>query len=299
MAEQRTIAFSKMSGLGNDFIIIDARENALALTPAQVRQLATRDNQITKGCDQLLVLHPPKSGGNIFMQIFNADGGEVEACGNGTRAITQWLVERGKPPPFIIETLGGVLQGQITTSFTDHDFAGVSMPPPKFGWRDIPLSKEIDDTQQVKFDGLLESGFLVNVGNPHAVFFVDTQSVEMIDAMAAQYGEHLAHHPLFAQGANINFAFVENNSLQDIFLTTWERGAGLTQACGTGACAAAIAAYHRGLIKEVTPTYVFPPFAQQNTSDILNYITVSYDSEHRTLSQYGPATFEFNGMVTL
>ncbi|MGI9440433.1 MAG: diaminopimelate epimerase [Parvibaculales bacterium] len=303
MTEQRTIAFSKMSGLGNDFIIIDARENKLEppLTPVQVWQLAARDNEITKGCDQVLVLHPPKSGGDIFMQIFNADGGEVEACGNGARAITQWLVERGDLQKVTIETLGGILNCHLIKNFDAQDphYMAVAMPPPKFGWRDIPLNKEIEDTTQVQLHEDLPPAFLVNVGNPHAVFFVADS--DNVDDMTAQYGETLVHHSLFAQGANINFAFVENNNIQSISLATWERGAGLTQACGTGACAVAIAATHLNLRTLKGVTNVYPPFARQDRAlpIFLSFISVHYNPAHKTLFQYGPAALEFDGEITL
>ena len=308
MAEQRTIAFSKMSGLGNDFIIIDARENALALTPAQVRQLATRDNQITKGCDQLLVLHPPKSGGDIFMQIFNADGGQVEACGNGTRAVAQWLAKKGEGEEYEsdilihIETLGGLLRCQFIEEYKGETkyYAKIIMPPPKFGWRDIPLSGAIEDTAQVHLHKDLPLAFLVNVGNPHAVFFV--ADGEKVDDMAQKYGEELVHHSLFKQGANINFAHIRKDRAREIDIATWERGAGLTQACGTGACAVVIATKHRSLvdINALTSVSVFPPFARQN-NDGKEYIIVSYDyePENGTLLQHGPATLEFDGEITL
>ena len=308
MTEQRTIAFSKMSGLGNDFIIIDARKNALALTPEQVRQLATRDNQITKGCDQVLVLHPPKSGGDIFMQIFNADGGQVEACGNGTRAVAQWLAKKGEGEEYgsdiliHIETLGGLLRCQFIEEYTEETkyYAKIIMPPPKFGWRDIPLNKEINDTAQVQLHEDLPPAFLVNVGNPHAVFFVADS--DNVDDMAQKYGEELVHHSLFKQGANINFAHIRKDRAREIDIATWERGAGLTQACGTGACAVVIATKHRSLvdINALTSVSVFPPFARQN-NDGGDYIIVSYDyePENGTLLQHGPATLEFDGEITL
>ena len=299
MTEQRTIAFSKMSGLGNDFIIIDARENTLALAPEQVRRLATHSR--TQGCDQLLVLHPPKSGGDIFMQIFNADGGEVEACGNGARAVAAWFAKNGNGEASItMETLGG----QLTCQFFD-EHANVIMPTPKFGWRDIPLNKAINDTAQVQLHEDLPPAFLVNVGNPHAVFFMDTQNVETIDTMAKKYGEELVHHPLFAQGANINFAFIGthiNDHIDyDIHIATWERGVGLTQACGTGACAATIATIHLNLGAQKGIADVYTPFARQNSVPALyqSFICVEYEPESGKLSQHGTADFEFNGMITL
>ena len=302
MAEQRTIAFSKMSGLGNDFIIIDARENALALTPEQVRQLATRDNEITKGYDQLLVLHPPKSGGDIFMQIFNADGGEVEACGNGARAVVHWLMEKEENDILpTIETTGGILHCWLRGGSTRNTRrAAIKMPPPKFGWRDIPLSEEVENTHEVKFDGLTYWGFLVNVGNPHAVFFVADS--ENVDDMARIHGAYLVQHPLFAQGANISFACIRKDRAREIDIATWERGAGLTQSCGTGACAVAIAAIHLNLLpRKGTTVDTYPPFGRQNrlAPSFRDCIRIDYEPENGTLLQYGPATLEFDGEITL
>ncbi len=236
MNENRTLAFSKMNGLGNDFIVIDARTEELALTLAQVQWLASRGNETTRGCDQVLVIHKPRQGGSVFMQIFNADGGEVEACGNGARAVAGYLNKKdtGQTRP-VIETLGGLL----TTRQVGRDDFSVDMGVPKFDWQDIPLRQLVEDTARIELHADLPPAFLVNVGNPHAVFFVNSQ--QEAQDYAASHGEILEHHQLFPQRANINFAYTAFLEV-GVMLYTWERGVGLTQACGTGACATAIAA---------------------------------------------------------
>ena len=167
MSEKSKYPAVKMNGIGNDFVVLDGRQNALAFTPEEIRALADRENETTGGCDQLLIIRPPKKDGDVFMQIFNADGGEVGACGNGARAVAGYLHKYDNLQNATIETLGGVLQTERNGS---DDFA-VKMPPPKFGWRDIPLAKDIGDTSQVTLHPDLPPAFLVNVGNPHAVIF--------------------------------------------------------------------------------------------------------------------------------
>ncbi len=219
-----------MNGAGNDFILFDARAQSLALDAVQIRALANRAHPITHGCDQLLVLEPPHRGGTAFMRIFNADGGEVAACGNGTRAAAKLL----DMPHVIIETMADNLactqdsQGMIT----------VNMGRPHFGWQQIPLTHDAGDLTTVTLHPDLPPAFLVNIGNPHAVLFVDNPA----DA-AQNYGQMLEHHALFSEGANINFAHIlPDESLE---LHVWERGVGLTKACGTGACATTVAYMHR------------------------------------------------------
>ena len=238
MSEKSKYPAVKMNGIGNDFVVLDGRQNALAFTPEEIRTLADRENETTGGCDQLLIIRPPKKDGDVFMQIFNADGGEVGACGNGARAVAGYLHKYDNLQNATIETLGGVLRTERNGS---DDFA-VKMPPPKFGWRDIPLAKDIGDTSQVTLHPDLPPAFLVNVGNPHAVIFFENKNLDTLKAKAKKYGRDLEHHEKFPQRANINFSYAEQIQLTGIMLQTWERGVGLTKACGTGACATAIAA---------------------------------------------------------
>jgi diaminopimelate epimerase len=230
-------AFTKMHGLGNDFVVLDTREQAIPpITPALARALADRRTGI--GCDQLILLGPSDAA-DFRMRIFNADGGEVEACGNATRAVAML---HGKPAR--IETPGGILQVQ-----PGQGGASVDMGEPRFEWDAIPLAYAIDTAALPVGWDELEQPAAVNVGNPHAVFFVkDCDAVEL-----ERLGPQIERDPLFPERVNVNVATVENN--RAIRLRVWERGAGLTRACGTGACATAVAAMRRGLVgREVTVT---------------------------------------------
>ena len=272
MSDIRTIAFTRMNGLGNDFIIIDARETQLTLAGDGVRALAARDNEVTRGCDQLLVIHPPRGAGHAFMQIFNADGSEVEACGNGARAVAAFLAQHGMAQA-VLKTLGGTLEAQAQVN-GDRAEVSIAMPLPLFEPA-ISLHKDLPDAQRV------------NMGNPHGVIFVATGTA----GLAAQYGFQLEHHKAFPHGANINFASLAGDNL--IRLDTWERGVGLTQACGTGACATAAAAIAQGLCTAGAVT-IRPPFNKDdNPHDV---IVIDYvPDDHLTMS--GPVAFEFDGQI--
>jgi diaminopimelate epimerase len=223
------IAFTKMHGLGNDFVVLDGRAQPLpALDRAAAAALADRKTGI--GCDQLIVLEPSDSA-DFRMRIFNADGGEVEACGNATRAVG---LLHGKPAT--VETLGGVL----TTTLVEASVA-VDLPAPRLEWDQIPLAYAMDTlAMPVGWDGL-DHPVAVNVGNPHAVFFVpDCEGVAL-----ERLGPEIEHDPLFPERVNVNVATVLDRG--HVRLRVWERGVGETRACGTGACATAIAAMRRGL----------------------------------------------------
>ena len=230
-------AFTKMHGLGNDFVVLDTRAAPLPpVTAALARALADRRTGI--GCDQLIVLEESPTA-DFRMRIYNADGGEVEACGNATRAVA---LLHGSPAQ--IETAGGVLAVQ-----PGEGGAAVDMGEPRFEWDGIPLSDAMDTLDMpVAWDDL-ERPSAVNVGNPHVVFFVrDCDQVPL-----QRLGPAIETDPLFPEGVNVNVATVENR--HDIRLRVWERGAGLTRACGTGACATAVAAMRRKLVeREVTVT---------------------------------------------
>jgi len=222
------VAFIKMHGLGNDFVVLDARAEPIAMTGALAAALADRHTGI--GCDQVIVLVPSASA-DLGMRIFNADGGEVESCGNAARAVAMML---GRPAR--IETLGGTIAGE------PHDGgAAIEMGKPRFEWQDVPLAYAMDTASLPVGWEDLENPFAVNVGNPHVVFFVpDCDAVDL-----ARLGPLIERDPLFPERVNVNVATVED--VERIRLRVWERGAGLTRACGTGACAAAVAAIRRGL----------------------------------------------------
>ena len=222
------ITFRKMHGLGNDFIVIDARAAPVAMNPARAAALADRRTGI--GCDQLIVLEP-SARADVRMRIFNHDGGEVEACGNATRAVG--LLLGGSHS---IETLGGVLCAVV-----GDDHVTVDMGAPRFGWEDIPLAYAMDTLALPVGWEKLEAPVAVNVGNPHVVFFVpDAGEIDL-----ARLGPLIENDALFPTRINVNIASVVGPD--HIALRVWERGVGLTRACGTGACATAVAAMRRGL----------------------------------------------------
>ena len=224
------LPFVKMHGLGNDFVVLDARVHAVPeMTSRLAAALADRKTGI--GCDQLILIEPSQQA-DFRMRIFNADGSEVEACGNATRAVG---LLHGKPAQ--IETLAGILHSQPA----DGGIA-VDMGEPRFDWQAIPLGFAMDTLHMPVGWDELDDPVAVNVGNPHAVFFVpDCARIDL-----PQWGPVIEHDPLFPQRVNVNVATVVDRTT--IRLRVWERGVGETRACGTGACATAIAAMRRGLV---------------------------------------------------
>jgi diaminopimelate epimerase len=235
MATAMKWRFRKMHGLGNDFVIFDAREEPLEMTGAGARALADRRTGI--GCDQLIVIEPSEKA-DARMRIWNADGGEVEACGNASRCVALMLGGDSR-----IETAGGLLQASANGSA-----ASVDMGTPRFGWDEIPLAFPMDTAAMpVAWENLGEP-FAVNVGNPHVVFLVEDLSEIDLERL----GPLIENDPLFPQRVNVNVAEmrvggmnVEGVRRPGLDLRVWERGVGLTRACGTGACATAVAAISR------------------------------------------------------
>jgi diaminopimelate epimerase len=217
--------FRKMHGLGNDFVIFDARQAPLEMDEARARALADRRTGI--GCDQLILIEPSEAA-DVRMRIWNADGGEVEACGNAARCVALILGGESR-----IETAGGLVAGSA-----GERAASVDMGRPRFEWDEIPLAYPIDTAEMPVGWEELEGPAAVNLGNPHIVFFVgDADAVDL-----ARLGPIIERDPLFPERVNVNVASVEGGGLK---LRVWERGAGLTRACGTGACASAVAAIRR------------------------------------------------------
>ncbi len=226
------VEFIKMHGLGNDFVVLDRRELPLLdLTPLIVRALADRHAGI--GCDQLIVLEPATRA-TCTMRIFNQDGGEVEACGNAARAVGLLLGETAQ-----IVTAGGIIETRL-----DGEAIAVDMGAPRFDWEAIPLAYAMDTLCLPVAWEELEHPVAVNVGNPHVVFFVNDDDAVQLESL----GPMIEHDELFPDRINVNVATVEDRGT--IRLRVWERGAGLTRACGTGACATAVAAIRRGLVDE-------------------------------------------------
>lgn len=220
------IDFHKMHGLGNDFVIIDTRATLFEISRSAVIALADRKSGI--GCDQLILLAPSDSA-DVRMRIFNSDGGEVESCGNATRCVVALL---GKDVR--IETAGGLIEGLFgETSIT------LEMPPPRFNWQDIPLAFAMDSAAMPLAWEQLANPMAVNVGNPHAVFFVDNTNAVDLERL----GPLIERDDAFPERVNVNVASIRDGTIN---LRVWERGVGLTRACGTGACATAIAAIRQG-----------------------------------------------------
>jgi diaminopimelate epimerase len=231
--------FLKMNGLGNDFAVVEAREAAFRPSPEQVRRWADRGGGI--GFDQLIAVEPA-AGADAFMRIWNADGGEVEQCGNAARCVAWLLMEAAGRDAVTLDTTGGLLRAERA----GERRVTVDMGAPRLEWRDIPLSEEMD-TRGIELqvgpidDPVLHTPGCVSMGNPHVVFFVP----DVAAAPVREVGPLVEHHLLFPEGVNVGFA--EIAARDRIRLRVWERGAGETRACGTGACAAAVGAHRRGL----------------------------------------------------
>jgi len=226
--------FIKMHGLGNDFMILDARTYPVRLAADQVRALADRRTGI--GFDQMITMEPSDTA-DTLMRIHNADGGEVEACGNAARCVAALVMSEANTVTATIDSQGGLLRA----SAGSNDFVTVDMGIPQLEWQDIPLARFTDTLHLDVSAGGLSDGVGVNMGNPHAVFFVDDAAVVELISI----GPTLEHDPLFSERANISAAQIGADG--HIRLRVWERGVGITQACGTAACATRVAAARRNL----------------------------------------------------
>jgi diaminopimelate epimerase len=229
--------FLKMHGCGNDFVVLDERAGPLGLTARRAAALADRRTGV--GCDQLIVLEPPPpgSGAEAFMRIRNSDGSEAGACGNATRCVAAVLGRQTGGSGHVIRTIAGNL---VADALPDGRIR-VDMGPARLDWPDIPLARPADTLHLDLAAGPLADPAAVSMGNPHVTFFVD----DIAGIPIAELGPRLEHDPLFPERANIGIARVE--APDRIRLRVWERGAGLTLACGSGACAALVNAHRRGL----------------------------------------------------
>jgi diaminopimelate epimerase len=230
-------AFVKMNGLGNEIVVVDMRAKPAAITTAEARAAAG-----TEGAryDQMMALYPPRTPGtDAYVRIYNNDGSEAGACGNGTRCIAELLFRETGKDTLTFETPAGLLN---TWKGAAPLVSTVDMGVPRFGWNEIPLAEEFADTRCIELQigpidkPILHSPSALSMGNPHAIFWVD--DVAAYDL--ARIGPLLENHPIFPERANISLCAVP--SREHIVVRTWERGAGLTQACGSAACAAAVAA---------------------------------------------------------
>ncbi|MGE5148218.1 MAG: diaminopimelate epimerase [Candidatus Eiseniibacteriota bacterium] len=228
--------FIKMHGLGNDFVVLDRRAGGRKLDSALARAVADRHQGV--GCDQVIVIEPSETGvADAAMRIFNADGSEVAACGNATRCVATLLFREHNTDHVTIETGAGMLDAAAAPG----GLVTVDMGPARTEWRDIPVAEALDTLHMGIAEGPLHDPVGVSMGNPHAVFFVDDVAAIPLDKV----GPKLERHRLFPERANIGVAQVVSKTR--LRLRVWERGTGITLACGTGACAAAVAASRRNL----------------------------------------------------
>ena len=236
MIMDQSLSFLKMHGLGNDFVVLDSRRAPLMLSEAQVRTIADRRTGI--GCDQLVVIEAARGSlSDAWMTIRNADGGEVSACGNATRCVAWLLMEETGRTSTVIETRAGLLDAERRGPRS----VAVDMGRARLDWREVPLAEAVDTLHLGIGAGPLKDPVAVGMGNPHAVFFVD----DVASIALEKHGPVLERHRLFPERANIEVAQVL--APDRIRMRVWERGTGITQACGTGACATLVAAARRGL----------------------------------------------------
>lgn len=238
-----TIEYLKMNGLGNDFVVVDARVSGVRFKSSQIRAIANRETGI--GCDQFIVIeNSPYDAADAFMRIYNEDGSQVDACGNASRCVSALLAQELARPDVTLATNAGFLKAHV-----DEKIVTVDLGVPKFEWSQIPLAEEFADTTGIELQigpidaPILHTPSVVNVGNPHAVFWIkdDPDGYEL-----DKFGPLLENHPIFPERANIEIAQVLSRS--QIKVRVWERGVGLTRACGTGASAVAVCAIRKGLV---------------------------------------------------
>ena len=230
------VPFVKMHGLGNDFVVLDVRMRPLTLTETQILALADRRRGV--GFDQLVLIEKPQtSDATARIRFFNSDGSEAGACGNGTRCLAALLMDETNTNQILLETLSGTVAAQKRAS----GLVTVDMGPANLDWADIPLSEAIDLLHLPVAEGNLSDPVGVGMGNPHCVFFVEDAEAVPLEKI----GPEIEHHALFPERTNVEIASPKGENR--FRLRVWERGSGITDACGTGACAAAVAAHRRGL----------------------------------------------------
>lgn len=227
--------FLKMHGLGNDFVILDRREDPALLDTDTIKNICHRNLGV--GCDQLIVLEPSENA-DFFMRIYNPDASESGACGNAARCVADLYMHQQGADACTLETAAGVLPARKI----EGGLIEVDMGAPRFGWQQIPLSRDVEDTDHLQLShGGVSDAVALSMGNPHCVFFVpNLANINLPDT-----GHHFEHHKMFPQRTNVEF--VQILSRTSVRLRTWERGAGLTMACGSAACATVVAGVRRGL----------------------------------------------------
>jgi diaminopimelate epimerase len=269
-------AFVKMNGIGNEIVVVDLRQHAAKIAPEEARAAAQ-----PLPYDQLMALYPPRTPGtDAFIRIYNNDGSEAGACGNGMRCVADIVARQSGKTALTFETSAGI----INCWQRDGGLYTVDMGVPRFKWDEIPLAEEFRDTRQIELqigpidNPILHSPSVVSMGNPHAIFWVD--DVNTYDL--ARFGPLLENHPIFPERANITLAHIV--SREHIVIRTWERGAGLTKACGSAACATAVAAARfKRTERKVKVTL---PGGE---------LTIEWRADNDHVLMTGPVAFEFEG----
>lgn len=272
-------AFSKMNGIGNEIVVVDLRDSGASVTPADARAVASPQGV---PYDQLMVLQPPRlAGTEAFVSIYNNDGSEAGACGNGMRCVARQTFAATGASALTFETKAGLLncwQGPSPDLYT------VDMGAPKFGWKDIPLAEEFRDTRYIELQvgpidaPILHSPSVVSMGNPHAIFWVEDINVYDLE----RFGPLLENHPIFPERANITLAHIVDH--EHIVMRTWERGTGLTKACGSAACATAVAAAR--LKRTGRTVHMTLPGGE---------LSIEWRERDDHVLMTGPAAFEYEG----
>lgn len=284
--------FVKMNGAGNDFVIFDGREQPVRLSAEQIKNIASRKNKVTNGCDQLIVLEPAK-GADVFMRIYNADGGEVNACGNATRCVGWLMMQESNNSEAKVRTNVALLScsenmaGAKKRNWNDASgLVAADMGEPKDNWKDIPLGKECDTLHvPIEVAGLADP-VCVSIGNPHAVFFVRNEDdLEKITTI----GPALQNHPMFPDRVNVSIVKIDGDQAQ---MRVWERGVGLTASCGTAACAVGVAASRREYTERGIPLHIN---LKNGTEE--QQLMVWQRGGHVFL--HGPVVYEFEGTVNV
>jgi diaminopimelate epimerase len=283
------VPFARMNGLGNMILVADMRGRADRITPEAA--IALNADEATR-FDQIMAIHDPKSSGtDYYVRIINSDGSPAQACGNGMRCVVQALAAETGKRVYTFETVAGILTG---TEHADGQIS-VDMGIPKFGWQDIPLSEEFHDTRMIELEigprgaPILDSPSVANMGNPHAVFWVEQP---VADYDLARFGPLLENHPLFPERANITLA--QKTGQNHFTIRTWERGAGLTLACGSAACAVAVSAIRTRRVRRDKETglaplvTIVPPYGGE--------LKLEWRADEHVIMT-GPATWEWSGTL--
>lgn len=277
----QTIHFKKMHGLGNDFVIIDGRETGIELTADQVRFIANRKRGV--GCDLVALIKYSKTWQEMaFVHLINADGSEIEACGNAARCVADILMTEEGTDNIVIETL----YGSLNCWREDAGLVRVEMGKPELEWSKIPLAKNVDILNLPLNISGLDNPAAVSMGNPHCIFFVDNIEDKWVDKAVQEIGSAIETHPMFPNKTNVEF--VEVLSPTHLRMRVWERGCGITEACGSGACAVTVAAIKRGLTeRKVTVTL--------DGGDLI----IDWPNDDAPVSMAGPVAYVFDGLINI